>query len=150
MNKKWKKSLLILVGGALAALATYRAFIYAPPVEVVNVKEGIVKSEVRAPGTLQARIPVSVSVRLTGILKEVKVDQGDSVVAGQSLVLTVASFAFAYALVMQTYDKFPRTLFILPADTLITFAVMLAGGVLASLLGVWQALRTPPSLALGG
>lgn len=68
----------------------------------------------------------------------------------QSLVLTVASFAVAYVLVMLTYDKFPRTLFILPADTVMTFAVMLAGGVLASLLGVWQALRTPPSLALGG
>jgi putative ABC transport system permease protein len=32
----------------------------------------------------------------------------------------------------------------------VTFAVMLAGGVLASLMAVWHALRTPPQLALGG
>ena len=90
MNVKWKKSLSILGGVALAslaALATYRAFFYAPPVEVVYVKEGVVTSEVRAPGTLQARIPVTVSVRLTGILKEVHADQGDSVRAGQLLAI---------------------------------------------------------------
>jgi putative ABC transport system permease protein len=45
---------------------------------------------------------------------------------------------------------FPRTLVLLPADTRITFGVIFAGGILASLLGIWQALRTPPSFALGG
>lgn len=68
----------------------------------------------------------------------------------QSLVLTVASFLFAYGVVMATHDKFPRSLVLLPSETLITFAIMLAGGVLASFLGIWHALRTPPSLALGG
>jgi len=87
MSVKWKKSLLILGGVVLAAWAGYRSFFYAPPVEVVHVKEGIVKSEVRAPATVQARIPVTVSVRLTGILKEVYADQGDSVRAGQLLAI---------------------------------------------------------------
>jgi putative ABC transport system permease protein len=32
----------------------------------------------------------------------------------------------------------------------VTFVVMLAGGVIASLLAIWHALRTPPQLALGG
>ena len=31
-----------------------------------------------------------------------------------------------------------------------TVAVMLVGGVLASLMAVWHALRTPAQLALGG
>lgn len=35
-------------------------------------------------------------------------------------------------------------------QTAITFAVMLVGGVLASLMAVWHALRTPAQLALGG
>jgi len=87
MNIKWKKSLLVLGGIVLAALAAYRAFFYAPPVEVVHVKEGIVKSEVHAPGAVQARIPVIVSARLTGILKEIHADQGDSVRAGQLLAI---------------------------------------------------------------
>jgi putative ABC transport system permease protein len=68
----------------------------------------------------------------------------------QSLVITMVAFAFAYATVSLTYERFPRTLVLLPAHTLTTFAVILAGGVLASLLGIWHALRTPPSLALGG
>ena len=68
----------------------------------------------------------------------------------QSLVLTVAAFGFAYLLVTLTYEQFPRTLVLLPSETLITFAVVFVGGLLASLLGIVQALRTPPSLALGG
>ena len=35
-------------------------------------------------------------------------------------------------------------------ETAVTFGVMLVGGVLASGLAVWHALRTPPQLALGG
>jgi putative ABC transport system permease protein len=68
----------------------------------------------------------------------------------QSLVLTVAAFGCAYVLVELTYEHFPRTLVLLPTETLITFAVVFVGGLLASLLGIVQALRTPPSLALGG
>ena len=68
----------------------------------------------------------------------------------QSLVLTVAAFGCAYVLVELTYEHFPRTLVLLPSETLITFAVVFVGGLLASLLGIVQALRTPPSLALGG
>lgn len=68
----------------------------------------------------------------------------------QSLVITIAAFVFAYVLVELTYERFPRTLVLLPEETLITFAVIFVGGMVASLLGIVQALRTPPSLALGG
>jgi putative ABC transport system permease protein len=68
----------------------------------------------------------------------------------QSLVLTLASFALAWVLVQLGYERFPRTLVLLPHETLITFAVFFVGGMLASLVGIVHALRTPPSLALGG
>lgn len=68
----------------------------------------------------------------------------------QSLVITISAFAFAFALVSLTYDRFPRTLVLIPSETMITFLVILVGGLAASLLGIVQALRTPPSLALGG
>jgi putative ABC transport system permease protein len=67
----------------------------------------------------------------------------------QSLALTLGSFAVAYALMSLVRDRFPRTLILLPEEIALTFAVMLAGGVLASLMAIWHALRTPPSLALG-
>ncbi len=68
----------------------------------------------------------------------------------QSLLLTVGGFLLAYALRTLIAPGFPRTLAFIPLETGATFLVMLAGGVLASLLAVWHALRTPAQLALGG
>ncbi len=68
----------------------------------------------------------------------------------QSMLLTLASFALAYALRDLIAPNFPRTLAFVAPETALTFAVMLVGGVLASLMAVWHALRTPAQLALGG
>src|SRR5690606_35090789 len=68
----------------------------------------------------------------------------------QSLLLAVLGCATGYGLVMLTHERFPRTLVFEPSDIIGTFAVILLGGVIASLFGIWRALRTPPSLALGG
>ena len=68
----------------------------------------------------------------------------------QSMLLTLASFALAYALREMIAPGFPRTLAFVAPQTALTFVVMLAGGVLASLMAVWHALRTPAQLALGG
>ncbi len=68
----------------------------------------------------------------------------------QSMALTLASFAVAYGLRELIVPGFPRTLAFLPQETAVTFVVMLVGGVLASLMAIWHALRTPPQLALGG
>ena len=68
----------------------------------------------------------------------------------QSLALAVLGFATAYALVALTHARFPRTLVFETSDTLATFVVIFAGGVMSSLFGIWRALRAPASLALGG
>jgi len=68
----------------------------------------------------------------------------------QSMMLTLASFALAYGLRLVIAPGFPRTLAFTTHETAVTFAVMLAGGVLASFMAIWHALRTPPQLALGG
>ncbi len=68
----------------------------------------------------------------------------------QSIVLTVSSFLFAWVVVQLTYDHFPRTLVLLPHETLASFVVFFIGGMASSLVGIVHALRTPPSLALGG
>jgi len=68
----------------------------------------------------------------------------------QSLVLAVVAFVMAYALVSMTYDRFPRTLVFETFDTVVTFGVIFLGGIVASLLAIWRALRVPPGLALGG
>lgn len=68
----------------------------------------------------------------------------------QSMALTLASFGVAYVLRELIAPGFPRTLAFIAGETAATFAVMLAGGAIASLMAIWHALRTPPQLALGG
>ena len=67
----------------------------------------------------------------------------------QSLLLALLGFAIGYGLVALAEDRFPRTLVFVRFDTVVTFAILLLGGVIASLFGIWRALRTPPGLALG-
>jgi putative ABC transport system permease protein len=68
----------------------------------------------------------------------------------QALALAVLAFAVGYGLVQLTHGIFPRTLVFVPADTLITFLVVFLGGCVASIFGIWRAMRTPSSIALAG
>ena len=68
----------------------------------------------------------------------------------QSLLLTVCSFVLAYGMRALIAPGFPRNLAFTTQETAVTFAVMLAGGLVASFMAIWHALRTPPQLALGG
>lgn len=87
MKSKWKAVLALSIVAALLALLAYRLVLYAPPVAVVQAKEGKVTIEVHGPGVVAARIAVTVSTRVTGNLKEVHADQGDRVTAGQLLAV---------------------------------------------------------------
>ncbi len=68
----------------------------------------------------------------------------------QSLLLTISAFLFGVVLIGNTYSLFPKTILLVPGDTLLTFIVVFAGGILASILGLWHALKTQPAMALGG
>ncbi len=68
----------------------------------------------------------------------------------QSMLLTISAFLFALGLINQTYSYFPKTILLVPGDEVITFIVVFFGGILASILGLLQALKTQPALALGG
>jgi putative ABC transport system permease protein len=68
----------------------------------------------------------------------------------QSMLLTISAFLFALVLINQTYPYFPKTILLVTGDEVVTFIVVLLGGILASILGLLQALKTQPALALGG
>jgi putative ABC transport system permease protein len=68
----------------------------------------------------------------------------------QSLLLTVSAFLLALILINQTYPYFPKTILLVVGDEILTFIVVFFGGILASILGLAQALKTQPALALGG
>ncbi len=67
----------------------------------------------------------------------------------QSLLLTIGAFIFGVVLIQNTYQMFPRTILRVPGDDLLTFLVTIAGGILAGILGLWEALKTEPAVALG-
>lgn len=87
MKAKLKTILALAAVAVLLALLAYRMFFYAPPVAVIQAKEDKVALEVRGPGVVASRIQVTVSTRVTGTLKALHADQGDSVKAGQLLAL---------------------------------------------------------------
>jgi RND family efflux transporter MFP subunit len=74
--------------GATAALVAAAAwsFRHAPAVEVVRVAEGTLEETVRGPAQIQARVPVTLSARLTAAVIAMVVDVGDGVRQGQVLV----------------------------------------------------------------
>jgi putative ABC transport system permease protein len=67
----------------------------------------------------------------------------------QSLLLTISAFLLGLLLMQNTYSLFPKLILRVPSDDLITFIIALVGGILASILGLWQALKTEPHMALG-
>ena len=75
---------LALALAVVAAFAVARSLAPARvPVVVVATSE--IRSKVHGPGTVQSKVPVTVSVKMTGILTQLLADQGDRVKKGQLL-----------------------------------------------------------------
>ena len=91
-------------------------------------------------------------IRSIAVMKLIGAPNGVVVrlVMEQSLLLTVSSYLLGLILIHETYQFFPRTLLLTPTDELLTLAIVFSGGLLASVLGVWQALKAEPAMALGG
>jgi HlyD family secretion protein len=80
-----KKSIAIAVGLIIIAFLGYRLILRRPPVPVIAVKKSEVRGKVHGPGTVQSKVPVTVSAKITGILERLHADQGDHVHKGQLL-----------------------------------------------------------------
>ncbi|MDA8170727.1 MAG: efflux RND transporter periplasmic adaptor subunit [Nitrospiraceae bacterium] len=80
-----KKIAGIVIAALIAVFAFYKIFPYRPPVAVVLVKKAEIREIVQGPGTVQSRVPVTVSAKITGILDKLYADQGYRVKKGQLL-----------------------------------------------------------------
>ncbi len=67
----------------------------------------------------------------------------------QSILLTACSYLIGWIIIHNTHQLWPRLVLLTPGDDLTTLGLALVGGIIASLLGIWKALKTPPALALG-
>jgi HlyD family secretion protein len=80
-----KKAIGVGIGLIILVFLGYRLFWYRPPVPVIAVKKAEVQGKVHGPGTVQSKVPVAVSPKITGILEKLYADQGDRVQKGQLL-----------------------------------------------------------------
>jgi HlyD family secretion protein len=80
-----KKAAGFVIGALIAIFLSYRLFWHRPTVAVIRTDTVEVQSKAHGPGTVQSRVPVSVSVKITGILVKLYADQGDRVGKGQIL-----------------------------------------------------------------
>ncbi|MHB9074556.1 MAG: efflux RND transporter periplasmic adaptor subunit [Desulfobaccales bacterium] len=80
-----KKAVWMAVGAIILILAGYHLIWSSPAVPVIVVKQAEIRGKVHGPGTVQSRVPVVVSPKITGILEKLYVDQGDRVQKGQLL-----------------------------------------------------------------
>jgi RND family efflux transporter MFP subunit len=85
-RQRWAAALVALAVLAVAAGAAWWRFGRAVPVPVVTVADGAVAVRVVGPGTVQARVPVTLAARITASVTAVNADVGDSVRAGDVLV----------------------------------------------------------------
>lgn len=87
MGRKWswKAASAIAAAISVAAVAFYWLLFHSVAVATVPVREGTVVELVHGPGTVQARVSVMVSTRITATVAALDADQGDTVKRGQLL-----------------------------------------------------------------
>lgn len=84
---KWTRVAAAGAGIAVAAIAVAGFALRAAPVETHAAAEGAVALRITGPGTVEARIPVTLSARITATVAKLHADQGDAVKRGQLLAL---------------------------------------------------------------
>ena len=88
-KKLTRRMIEIAVAGLLlvaAAGASYWRFVRAVDVPVAVATQGAIAARVVGPGTVQARIPATLSARVSATVVQVHADVGDAVHPGQLLV----------------------------------------------------------------
>lgn len=68
-----------------AAFGAYRVFMHETPLQTVLATQGVVPVRITGPGTVQARVPVTLGARVTATVSALHADQGDVVKRGQLL-----------------------------------------------------------------
>ena len=80
---KWAKWILVAV---LMAAGFYWFRIRPVPLEGYQVQKGDIIAEVMGTGTLEAKVQTVVSTKIPGRIAEMRIDQGDRVQTGQTLI----------------------------------------------------------------
>lgn len=86
-KRVWFTALVAALAASAAAATIYFRFGRTVEAPIVDAVRGAVSVLVTGPGTVQARVPVTVSARITASVAQMNADVGDAVKRGQVLVL---------------------------------------------------------------
>ncbi|MCG2772050.1 MAG: efflux RND transporter periplasmic adaptor subunit [Desulfobacterales bacterium] len=92
-----KKAVWAGSGILIIILLGYRLVWYRPPVPVIAVQQVEIHGRVHGPGTVQCKVPVTVSPKITGILEKLYADQGARSRAQRDLARSQADLVKAQA-----------------------------------------------------
>jgi HlyD family secretion protein len=81
--RRLSRAWLLLPGGILAVVALFA--LLPPSVQVTKLATMSIRDEAVGVGFVQAKVPVSASAKINGVIRKVYVDQGDPVKRGQVL-----------------------------------------------------------------
>jgi RND family efflux transporter MFP subunit len=89
MKLPGKRTRLVVASVALVLAALAGLALFGRPASVAthSAAEGSVALRIAGPGTVEARIPITLSARITATVAEVHADQGDTVARGQLLAV---------------------------------------------------------------
>ena len=119
---RWGKWILVLV---LAASAVYWLRIRPVSVAGYTVVQGEIVAEVMGTGTLEAKVQTIVSTKIPGRIFDMRVDQGDQVRAGQTLLrLDDSEFRQQVEMARSTLDAAKATVERMQADSVRSQAVL--------------------------
>ena len=119
---RWGKWILVLV---IAASAVYWLRIRTVSVEGYNAVKGEIVAEVMGTGTLEAKVQTIVSTKIPGRIFDMRVDQGDQVRAGQTLLrLDDSEFRQQVEMARSTLDAAKATVERMQADSVRSQAVL--------------------------
>jgi multidrug efflux pump subunit AcrA (membrane-fusion protein) len=114
-----KKAVGVAVGILAIIWLGYRLFWHRPLVAVIVVEKAEIQGKVHGPGTVQSKVPVMVSAKITGILEKLYADQGNHVKKGQLLAeLDIAELRARAATAHAAKDRARRDLDRTKADLL--------------------------------
>jgi HlyD family secretion protein len=119
---RWGKWILV---ATLASAAIYWLRFQPVPVEGFQVTQGEIMAEVMGTGTLEAKVQTVVSTKIPGRILDVRVDQGDQVRAGQTLLrLDDSEFRQQVEIARSSLDAAKATVERMQADAVRSQAIL--------------------------
>lgn len=112
---------------------------------ILLIISGVIISLIIYTSTLD-KIRVIATLKLIGAQNRVII----GMILQQSMLMGLLAYAIGYALILMTYEKFPRRIVLEVFDLQVLFLIVMAICMISSFVGIRKALKVEPAEALGG